>query len=123
LWLLWLSRAGGSAMTTTVSLRVAPDCDCADELAGTVGTGPATDEQRLAVQKIVAPNGLECFGNVLARVWGLKRGPDTEKDGKKVPGKWPLLAPQAAALIAASADGDFQVRYEELGTAEPEQST
>jgi hypothetical protein len=83
--------------------------DLADELVGRVGTGPATDDQRLAVQKIVAPLGLECFGNAVARVWGLERDPKTNK--------WPLLAPQAAAIVAASADGDFQARWHDLGAA------
>lgn len=81
--------------------------DLADELAGTVGTGPITDDQKRAVQKITLPMGIECFGRVLERVWGLVRDPET--------GKWPLLAPQAAALIAASSEGDFQARYHDLG--------
>ena len=83
--------------------------DLGDELVGQVGTGRATDEQRVAVYKIVRPMGISCFANVLERVWGLTRDPETNK--------WPLLAPQAAALIAASAEGDFQARYHDLGAS------
>ena len=83
--------------------------DLGDELVGTVGTGRATDEQRVAVDKIVRPMGIACFANVLEHVWGLVRDPETNK--------WPLLAPHAAALIAASAEGDFQARYHDLGAA------
>jgi hypothetical protein len=85
--------------------------DLADELAGTVGTGPVTEEQKAAVQKLTLPMGLTVLGNVLARVWGIERDPET--------GKWNLAAPQAAAIIAAAADPDFEDRWRELGAAEP----
>ncbi len=95
-----------TAQRPTLAERLA---DLADELVGTVGTGPLTDDQRRAVQKITTPLGIECFGNVLARVWGLERDGET--------GKWPLVAPQAAAIIAAAAEGDFQARWHDLGAS------